>query len=114
MEYERINFDEVLEKVFEEKPPASPEEKKCMEKLYRCECSRLELDRVIKLLAKQYNLDFDTLKDRFMEATSLINNPVSLEVLAEKYEHYILLILGTHPVVKFMEELKREHSGKDE
>ena len=112
MEKKRINAEEIIEKIFQEDPPTSPEDRDRQVKLLKMEISFFELDRAIENLAKQYNLDFDTLKKRFREATRMIDNPLPCDVLTEKNENYILLILNTHPVVRLLEELKNEHSTK--
>ena len=64
------------------------------------------------MLANQYDLDFDTLKERFREAAGMIDNPLPLEVFTERYETIKLLILDSHPVVRLLEELKKEHAAK--
>ena len=109
MEKKRINAEEIIEKIFQEDPPTSPEDRDSRVKLLKMEISFFELDRAIENLAKQYNLDFDTLKKRFREATGMIDNPLPCDVLTEKNENYILLILNTHPVVRLLDELEKEH-----
>ena len=88
------------------------EKKEHWETLIKCEISRFELDRVIEILAKQYDLDFDTLKQRIREVAGMIDNPLPLEVFTERCETIKLLILDSHPVVRLLEELKKEQSAK--
>ena len=112
MEEQRFNVEQILESILEGKKLPTPREKEHWETLIKCEISRFELYRVIEMLANQYDLDFDTLKERFQEAAGMIDNPLPLEVFTERCETIKLLILDSHPVVRLLEELKKEHAAK--
>ena len=86
MEEQRFNVEQILESILEGEKPPTPREKEHWETLIKCEISRFELDRVIEILAKQYDLDFDTLKQRIREAAGMIDNPLPLEVFTERCE----------------------------
>lgn len=101
-----------VEQILEGKKPPTPREKEHWETLIKCEISRFELDRVIEMLAKQFHLDFDTLKQRIREAAGMIDNPLPLEVFTERCETIKLILVDSHPVVRLLKKLKKERSAK--